>query len=132
MRGKKNEMGGKEVPPSKPNAELAHNTMSLKDGTSILVGSERFRAAETLMDGIVQIGEEGVMSLPDAVGLAVELACHGEYAGRRADLWQHMVIVGGGARIKGRFHFNFEADDRIQRGIHSTIGFQIACADDES
>jgi hypothetical protein len=96
MRGKKD--APKEH--SKPNAELAHNTMTLRNGTSILVGGERFRVAEPLMDGINESGE-ACMSLIDAVTLAVELACRGEYAGRRADLWQHMVIIGGGARIKG-------------------------------
>lgn len=99
MRGKKDT--GKDAQPSKPNAELPHNTLQLKSGTSILVGSERFRVAETLMEGIQEPQEEIVMGLPDAVTLAVELACRGEYAGKRADLWQHMVIVGGGARIKG-------------------------------
>ena len=95
LRGKRE--AAKEQPPPKPNAELAHNTMTLKDGTSILVGSERFRAAEPLMEGVQDVS----MSLLDAVVLSVELACRGEHAGRRADLWQHMVIVGGGARIKG-------------------------------
>jgi hypothetical protein len=92
----------KEAPPPKPNSELAHNTMTLKSGTPILVGSERFRVAETLMEGISEPSEDVVMALPDAVMLAVELACRGEHAGRRGDLWQHMVIVGGGARIKGK------------------------------
>ncbi len=99
MRGKKGD-AIKDSQPSKPNAELPHNTLQLKSGTSILVGGERFRVAETLMEGITEPQEE-VMGLPDAVNLAVELACRGEYAGKRADLWQHMVIVGGGARIKG-------------------------------
>lgn len=99
-RGKKGELL-KEAPPLKPNAELAHNTLILNDGVNILVGSERFRVAETLMEGVTEPLEEVVMGLPDAVMLAVELACRGEYAGKRADLWQHMVIVGGGARIKG-------------------------------
>jgi len=100
MRGKKGD-AGKDAAPQKPNAELPHNTLTLKSGTSILVGSERFRVAETLMEGITAPREDVVMGLPDAVTLAVELACRGEYAGKRADLWQHMVIVGGGARIKG-------------------------------
>jgi hypothetical protein len=100
IRGKKGELL-KDQPPQKPNAELAHNTLMLKSGTSIMVGSERFRVAETLMEGVQDPPEEIVMGLPDAVTLAVELACRGEYAGKRADLWQHMVIVGGGARIKG-------------------------------
>jgi hypothetical protein len=98
MRGKKD--GTREAAPPKPNAELAHNTMVLRSGTSILVGGERFRVAEPLMEGVMD-GERIVMGLPDAVVLAVELACRGEYIGKRADLWQHMVIVGGGARIKG-------------------------------
>jgi actin-related protein 9 len=102
MRGKKGELI-KEQPPPRPNAELAHNTMTLKDGTSILVGSERFRVAEPLMEGISD-GENMTMSLLDAVMLSVELACRGEYAGRRADLWQHMMVIGGGARIKGISH----------------------------
>ena len=91
----------KEVAVPKVNAELAHNTLSLNNGTMILVGGERFRAAETLMEGVQQPFDEIVMGLPDAIMLAVELACRGEYAGKRTDLWQHMVIVGGGARIKG-------------------------------
>ena len=91
----------REVVPPKVNAELAHNTLSLSDGTMVLVGGERFRAAETLMEGIQEPFEEIVMGLPDAIMLAVELACRGEHAGKRTDLWQHMVIVGGGARIKG-------------------------------
>jgi hypothetical protein len=99
-RGKKGEVL-KEAAPPKPNAELAHNTLTLKNGTSILVGSERFRVAEPLMEGITEPHDDIVMGLPDAVTLAVELACRGEHAGKRGDLWQHMVIVGGGARIKG-------------------------------
>jgi len=91
----------KEQPPPKPNAELAHNTLLLKNGTSILVGGERFRVGELLMEGINEPFEDMVMGLPDAVNLAVELACRGEHANKRMDLWQHMVIVGGGARIKG-------------------------------
>jgi actin-related protein 9 len=99
MRGKRGP--ATELAPPKVNAELAHNTLSLGEGTMILVGGERFRAAETLMEGRQEPFEEIVMGLPDAILLAVELACRGEYAGKRADLWQHMVIVGGGARIKG-------------------------------
>jgi len=99
-RGRK-DLSKEVAPPPKPNAELAHNTLTLKNGTSILVGAERFRVAETLMDGITEPFEDICMGLPDAVTLAVELACRGEHAGKRADLWQHMVIVGGGARIKG-------------------------------
>jgi hypothetical protein len=100
IRNKKGELI-KDQPPQKPNAELVHNTLTLKSGTSILVGSERFRVAENLMEGIQDPPDEVAMGLPDAVTLAVELACRGEHAGKRADLWQHMVIVGGGARIKG-------------------------------
>jgi actin-related protein 9 len=99
-RGRKGDLLREAAPP-KPNAELAHNTLTLKSGTSILVGAERFRVAETLMEGITEPFEDIVMGLPDAVTLAVELACRGEHSGKRADLWQHMVIVGGGARIKG-------------------------------
>lgn len=98
-KGKRGELV-KEIP-QKPNSELPHNTLTLKNGTNILVGSERFRVAETLMEGISYPTENVVMGLPDAVMLAVELACRGEYAGRRGDLWQHMVIVGAGARVKG-------------------------------
>jgi actin-related protein 9 len=101
MRGKRGELLKEIAPPPKPNAELAHNTLALKSGVSILVGGERFRVAETLMEGITEPHDEMIMGLPDAVTLAVELACRGEHAGKRADLWQHMVIVGGGARIKG-------------------------------
>ena len=101
MRGKKGEPL-KDIPPPKPNAELAHNTLTLKNGHSILVGGERFRVTEPLMEGVSEPGDRMVMSLPDATMLAVELACRGEHAGKRADLWQHMVIVGGGARVKGK------------------------------
>lgn len=129
MRGKKGETI-KDAPPQKPNAELPHNTLQLKSGTSILVGGERFRVAETLMEGITEPLEEIVMGLPDAVTLAVELACRGEHSGKRADLWQHMVIVGGGARIKGPSPFllppQFPTPSipethifRLQRSLHS-------------
>jgi hypothetical protein len=100
VRGRKGDLL-RDSAPQKPNAELNHNTMTLKSGTSILVGQERFRVAETLMDGVSEPPSEAVLGLPDACTLAVELACRGEHAGKRADLWQHMVIVGGGARIKG-------------------------------
>lgn len=100
LRGRRGELS-REAVPTKPNAELAHNTLTLKDGMNILVGPERFRVAETLMEGVTEPHEERTMGLPDAVQLAVELACRGEYVGKKADLWQHMVIVGGGARIKG-------------------------------
>jgi hypothetical protein len=100
LRGKRGELTREAVAP-KVNAELAHNTLTLADGTMILVGGERFRSAETLMEGVQEPVEEIVMGIPDAIMLAVEMACRGEYAGKRADLWQHMVIVGGGARIKG-------------------------------
>jgi|SRR5579859_3992248 len=102
VRGRRGELL-KDAPPQKANAELNHNTLTLKSGTSILVGGERFRVAETLMEGITDPPDMSVMSLPDAVTLAVELACRGEHSGKRGDLWQHMVIVGGGARIRGRY-----------------------------
>jgi actin-related protein 9 len=110
VRGRKGELL-RDAQPQKPNAELNHNTMTLKSGTSILVGGERFRVAETLMEGIIDPPEGAVMGLPDAVTLAVELACRGEHAGKRADLWQHMVIVGGGARIKGIIS-NYETNEK--------------------
>jgi hypothetical protein len=125
VRGRKGELL-REAQPQKPNAELNHNTMTLKSGTSILVGGERFRVAETLMEGIIDPPEGAVMGLPDAVTLAVELACRGEHAGKRADLWQHMVIVGGGARVKGIVS-NYKTNDRIQRSIHGAFGLEITC-----
>ena len=126
-RGKRDMMKEASTP-AKPNAELAHNTLTLKSGTSILVGAERFRVAETLMEGIGEPFEDITMGLPDAVTLAVELACRGEHAGKRADLWQHMVIVGGGARIKGISSLIDRVNGRIQRGIHGKFGVKVTCS----
>jgi Actin len=133
MRGKRGELLKEIAPPPKPNAELAHNTLALKSGVSILVGGERFRVAETLMEGITEPHDDMVMGLPDAVTLAVELACRGEHAGKRADLWQHMVIVGGGARIKGISpHLNDSVDSRIQRGVYSVSSIAITSSTSRS
>ena len=123
MRGKKGELS-KDVPPPKPNAELAHNTLILKNGQNILVGGERFRVTEPFMEGMTEPDGTIVMSLPDATMLAVELASRGEHAGKRADLWQHMVIVGGGARVKGKTFLYPGLNLRIQRGFHGTTSIK--------
>jgi actin-related protein 9 len=122
-RGRKGDLLREPAAQPKPNAELAHNTLNLKNGTSILVGGERFRVAEPLMEGISEPFDDIIMGLPDAVTLAVELACRGEHAGKRADLWQHMVIVGGGARIKGA---NLSVPNRLMTGFKEAFTAHLA------
>jgi len=72
--------------------------LTLKDGREIFVGPERFRVADELFHG-----KDGVLGLIDAISLVIEttLAVIDIGLERKPDFWQNIVIVGGGARIKG-------------------------------
>lgn len=72
-----------------PNVQLTHNTVDI-GSRSLVVGSDRFRVCEPLLD-------DG--QLLDAVydsitGKAIDPA-------RRPELWNNIVVVGGGSRVKG-------------------------------
>ncbi|OLL22598.1 SWI/SNF and RSC complexes subunit arp9 [Neolecta irregularis DAH-3] len=75
----------------KLNIELEYNSFTAPKGT-ILVGPERFLTHE-----ILEKGYEGCPSLPEAVHLAVSLV----EPTRRGDMWENLLICGGGARVKG-------------------------------
>lgn len=72
-----------------PNAQLTHNTTVVKDKT-IVVGSDRFKVADVLL-------EDGI--LLDAVYDSIANATI--EPSRRHELWENIVLVGGGARVKG-------------------------------
>lgn len=72
-----------------PNAQLTHNTATIGDKT-VVIGSDRFKAADVLVESD---------ALLDAVFNAIVIT--GVEPGRRHELWENIVIVGNGARVKG-------------------------------
>lgn len=81
--------GDGAAPVEVPNAQLTHNNITIKEQT-LVIGNDRFKVADILL-------EEG--HLLDAVYDAIANATIEPV--RRRELWENIVVVGGGARIKG-------------------------------
>ncbi|CCG81300.1 SWI/SNF and RSC complex subunit Arp95 / FY16936)) [Taphrina deformans PYCC 5710] len=81
--------GNGSVQEEVPNAQLTHNNVKIKDQT-LVIGNDRFKVADVLL-------EDG--PLLDAIHDAIANATIEPI--RRRELWENIVVVGGGARIKG-------------------------------
>ena len=78
------------------NIDLAFNKMELKDRRMVVIGKARFEVGTDLLFG----GQDHV-GLLDAIGYVVEMISLTEFSDRKTELWQNIVLVGGGARIHG-------------------------------
>lgn len=72
-----------------PNAQLTHNTVNV-DGRILVVGRDRFRIGDMLLEGT---------ELSDAIYNAIMNPTIDP--ARRRELWENIVVVGGGSRVKG-------------------------------
>jgi actin-related protein 9 len=82
----------------KDNNRETISLFTLDDGRNVVIGPERFTVADELMNGA-----DGTMSLPEAMNWAIDATsrtCEIVWD-KKSDLWQNIVVVGGGSRIKG-------------------------------
>lgn len=72
------------------NAKLSHNSITVKDGSTLVIGQCRFKAAEPLLEtgGLLDQIYDAI------VNVSIEPS-------RRHELWENIVIVGGGSRVPG-------------------------------
>lgn len=83
------EKSGKSTQEIVPNAQLTHNTVTLSSQETLVVGQARFKVCDPLLEET---------TLLDAVYEAImhpSIELH-----RRKDLWENLVIVGGGSKVK--------------------------------
>lgn len=72
-----------------PNNQLTHNTVTIGTQT-LVVGQDRFKVADKLLEDT---------QLTDAIWNSI--MNHAIEPARRHELWENIVIVGGGSKIKG-------------------------------
>lgn len=86
-----------------PNAQLTHNTLTIGART-LVVGRDRFKLGDVLLEET---------ALTDAIWNSIMSSAIDP--SRRHELWENIVIVGGGAKVKG-------FRDRLMQALQARYG----------